>query len=333
MNEKGTAVLEKYDFKVIRTSRVRGAMLCDTSKGLKVLKEYRGTLGRLTFEEELLRKIMDKDIINVDMINPNRDGELLSIDGDGTKYIVKNWYAGRNPDVRAISDIEESAALLARLHNVMNDVSLNHCVQNRFIDISLQEEYEKHMKEIKRTRNFIKSKRRKMEFELKVLDCYSQFYNDAVDATHRLKESSYDKLLLQAQEQNKICHGSYNYHNICMNNDRLAVINFDKAKVDVQIRDLYDFLRKIMEKNCWDIKIGDRILESYSKIKPISREEMQVLNIMICYPEKFWKIINYYFNTNKAWISEKNMEKLQNICCQRHLKDKFTLFLSKNIVQ
>lgn len=26
---------------------------------------------------------------------------------------------------------------------------------------------------------------------------------------------------------------------------------------------------------------------------------------MLSYPEKFWKIINYYYNSNKAWYSEK----------------------------
>lgn len=32
---------------------------------------------------------------------------------------------------------------------------------------------------------------------------------------------------------------------------------------------------------------------------------------MLCYPEKFWKIINYYYNSNKAWYSEKNEDKLK----------------------
>ena len=28
------------------------------------------------------------------------------------------------------------------------------------------------------------------------------------------------------------------------------------------------------------------------------------------YPEKYWKQLNYYYNANKAWIPDKNVEKL-----------------------
>jgi len=333
MNERGTAVLEKYDFKVIRTTRVRGAILCDTNHGLKVLKEYKGTQSRLEFEEELLRKIMDKGIINVDQITPNNQGSLWSTDHDGTKYIVKNWYAGRNPDVGSINDIEESAAILGRLHKVMNSIELENKIYAKPNEITLSEEYRKHTIEIKRARNFIKCKRRKLEFELRVLDCFDQFYQNAMDAMARLNMSVYPQLIRTACDRGTLCHGNYNYHNICLSYEKMGVMNFDKAKVDLQIKDLYNFLRKSMEKNNWSIEMGGKIIEAYNRQRSISPEEMEVLHIMLCYPEKFWKIINYYFNSNKAWISEKNMEKLDTICNQRQLKENFTLFLNQYIVQ
>ena len=42
-------------------------------------------------------------------------------------------------------------------------------------------------------------------------------------------------------------------------------------------------------------------------------EELEYLAIRLCYPEKFWKIINSYYHSNKAWVSEKSVEKLR-IC-------------------
>jgi len=44
---------------------------------------------------------------------------------------------------------------------------------------------------------------------------------------------------------------------------------------------------------------------------------------MFSYPEKFWKIINYYFNSNKAWYSEKNEEKLKQLQNQEEIRKKF----------
>ena len=47
------------------------------------------------------------------------------------------------------------------------------------------------------------------------------------------------------------------------------------------------------------------------------------------YPEKFWKIINYYFNSNKAWSSDKNQEKLKQFQFQEEKRQQFIAQLKK----
>ena len=47
MNERGTGVLEQYELEVYRTCRARGAVLCETGKGLKLLKEWAGSRKRI----------------------------------------------------------------------------------------------------------------------------------------------------------------------------------------------------------------------------------------------------------------------------------------------
>ena len=42
--------------------------------------------------------------------------------------------------------------------------------------------------------------------------------------------------------------------------------------------------------------------------KPITKDEWEYLRIRFIYPEKYWKLSNYYYTHNKAWISEKNTE-------------------------
>ena len=90
--------------------------------------------------------------------------------------------------------------------------------------------------------------------------------------------------------------------------------NFGHFSFDVQISDLYCFMRKILEKYNWDVFLARRMLEQYDKIRPISSEEWENLQIRFTYPEKYWKLANYYFSHNKAWISGKNTEKLEKVC-------------------
>ena len=58
------------------------------------------------------------------------------------------------------------------------------------------------------------------------------------------------------------------------------------------------------------------MLNKYQEVKELSKEELENLSIRFAYPEKYWKLANYYYTHNKAWISEKNLEKLGKLTAQ-----------------
>ena len=102
-------------------------------------------------------------------------------------------------------------------------------------------------------------------------------------------------------------HGDYNYHNVLMTYRGVATTNFEHFREDIQMADFYYFLRKVMEKCQWNERIGNMLLEAYDKGKTISREELDYLAVRLAYPEKFWKVANSYYHSNKAWIPEKKV--------------------------
>ena len=57
MNERESEVLEKYPFRVERMSRVRGAFLCETEDGLRLLRETDSTEKRLQWENQILSAV------------------------------------------------------------------------------------------------------------------------------------------------------------------------------------------------------------------------------------------------------------------------------------
>ena len=76
--------------------------------------------------------------------------------------------------------------------------------------------------------------------------------------------------------------------------------NFSHWNFDVQMADLYRFMRKILEKYCWDPYIAEKMLSTYDSIRPISMSEWQNLKVRFVYPEKYWKLANHYYTHNKA---------------------------------
>ena len=133
------------------------------------------------------------------------------------------------------------------------------------------------------------------------------YYEQALEAQDGLE------LLEKKQGQSRLflCHGDLDQHHILIGSQDVAFIEFNQMHLGDQMTDLYRFMRKAMEKHGWDPRLGASMMESYDRVLPTSREDRACLYYLFLYPEKYWKQLNYYMNTNKAWIPEKNVEKLK----------------------
>jgi len=78
-----------------------------------------------------------------------------------------------------------------------------------------------------------------------------------------------------------------------------------------------------MEKYGWKERLGDNMLNAYSAVRPLSENELEYIKLRLVYPEKFWKVANAYYHSNKAWMSVKNMEKLNLAIRQTMEKERF----------
>lgn len=323
MNDKGLSVLDQYDLEVYATRRGRGALICETDQGVKLLKEFHGSRRKLVYQQRLLQKLEMEGGFLVDTLSPNREGELISLDREDTPYIVKNWFEGRECDTKSESDILLTVRHLANIHKYMMLPELNEEELEWLSAEDLIQEYDRHNKELKKVRNFIRSKQRKSEFELCYLNNYQEFYIQGEETLQMLQESGYETLRQKARDQRMMCHGEYNHHNVALSREGCATTNFDRCCVDLQLDDLYRFMRKILEKHNWDRRLGERMLDQYSRVHPLTDPELENLRLRLSYPEKFWKIANHYYNGNKAWIPGKNTEKLEILAGQNVERGRF----------
>ena len=66
MNDSYLEVLRQYEGEVTGVRRGRGAWICEYPDGLKLLKEYRGTVKRLEFEDAVLGALEQQGICRTD---------------------------------------------------------------------------------------------------------------------------------------------------------------------------------------------------------------------------------------------------------------------------
>lgn len=311
MYDYGLSVLEQYELTVKSTARTRGGLLCQTDRGTAVIREQRGSGKKLQKQQELLLKLEEKGCL-VDTFLENKEGELISTDRDGIAYTLQRWYEGRECDTRSREQILEAVGMLAGIHKEMKlptDFS--------YMEENLNDEYQRHNQELKKIRRFIRKKGPVCTFEKEYLKSVEWFLERGELAVNMLRVSAYENLREKVKTEGTVCHGEYNQHNVLIMKSKTAVTGFSHWYFGVQIGDLYHFMRKILEKSGWNMNLAEGMLKTYHRIRPISREEWENLKIRFTYPEKFWKLSNYYYTHNKAWISEKNTEKLQTLIRQK----------------
>lgn len=316
MNDRAVVLLEQYEIEVFRTRKGRGAILCDTNQGCLIFKEYAGNENKITLQNKLLQNIQAQNQVQVEQIIPTKENALLVKDIDGTSYVLKTYVEGRECNIYDRDECKEVMGLLAKLHDGMILSEDTEKLSNVY---SPSKEYEKHNRELKRVRKYLKKRDQKTQFEIQLTNTFDYFLEQALTISEEWNQYS----SLKESNPYIFCHGDYQYHNILFGNKGWYIMNFEKCIADDPIRDIYLMLRKLSEKSSWDVAFGKALLEGYERVRPISALSRIDLYYRLAYPEKFWKIVNFYYNSGKAWIPEKNSEKLETVILQEKQKQHF----------
>lgn len=324
MNDRAVELLEQYEIEVLRTRKGRSAFLCDTDKGCLVFQEYRESAEQVRLQDALLHHLAGTCPVRTEEIIPSREGELLVTDADGVRYILKTRREGRECAVYDKAECTEAVRLLAKLHRCMQLPADTPGIPVRF---SPAKEYEKHNRELKKLRKYLRQKGQKQTFERNLLNECDYFLQQGLEVAGEWGKYSevFEKRTCAGTETEMIafCHGDFQYHNILMTGGGWFLVGFDHCQPDDPVRDLCLFLRKLMEKANWSVSLGRELLGAYEKERPLSAQSRIDLCYRLSYPEKFWKIANFYYNSKKAWIPGKNQEKLDKLIAQEKAKQEF----------
>lgn len=324
MNDRAVNLLEQYDVEVLHTRKGRGAILCETSQGYLIFKEYMGNEERVAAQDRLLNHLQKTSEVQVERIIPTKEGGLFVKDNDGAKYLLKTYMEGRECNVNDRNECMDVTRLLAKLHTCMEFDACLTGTEHAVSALSPGNEYEKRNRELRRVRRYLKQRGQKTWFEICLQQSFNGFLEQAVAVSEEW--ASYEAARNAGEDCGQkvtYCHGDYQYHNVLRTDRGWFVINFEKCVPDDPVRDLYLLMRKLLEKSNWSVSLGKGLLEAYESVRPLSALSRIDLYYRLAYPEKFWKISNFYYNSGKAWIPGRNLEKLEKLMAQEEEKQHF----------
>lgn len=304
MYNQPEVALAKYGLTASQIIKVRGAYICDTGLGKKLLVPFRGSEERAGFIREALTYIRAEGMA-VEQILQTLEGTVISQDDSEMKYILKDYYSGVECNVRNEADMLEAVRRLAQLHSILKNYRKPIPPYMDNGKNSLAELCERRSRELVKMKNYVRSRRKKNEFEIKFQKVYAHFSESASEAIENLKKLPEGKRLL--------CHGDFNQHNVIHGENGWQIVNFEGIHVNVQMVDLANFVRKMMEKNGWNRYLGQRMIETYDEEYLLDGMDRKQLYNLLLFPEKFWKIANHYGNSRKSWASARDIEKLDQL--------------------
>lgn len=320
-------ILEQYEIEVRSTTKGRGALNCDTDKGTMLLKEFHGSKERAKFLYDILEFLHSRGL-PTETIVPARAGDVFAKDEiNDTIYLLKNGYLGKECDVRSRDDILSAVKKIAEFHILTKGYEKEIPDFLKADKNSLLVEYERHNRELKKVKNYIRNKNKKNDFEILFMKVYESYKTQANEVTKQLK-SQMERLNEDlAARMWGISHGECNQHNVIFSQGEWVLVNLEKISYDVMVMDLANFIRKIMEKHNWNMGLGMELITAYDSVRKLLPEELEQLYFRLAYPQKYWKIANHYCSSNKAWISGRDIEKLQKIIEQETERKQFLKML------
>jgi CotS family spore coat protein len=324
MIEEYENILERYDLKVNSCYKGRGAIIIESDNGLKVLKPTKLHEEKIKFLYELEEQLYSKGFL-VDRLIRTEDNNYY-VKEDEDLYILKEWVEGREIYFNDQDEILLAIESMAKLHKSTKNMLGQKKYRIYDKTGNLIHTLKRHNVELVRIRNKIRKMGKWSEFDILYLKCFQDYY---MDAQKTLKQMSpiYNNVI--ASYNNKvIIHGLCNHHNLIIDRyGKLHMFNFEYAAYDLPVVDIYRMLRKILEKNDWDISIGIYAIKKYLEVNPLNKEELKIMLYLFMYPEKYWKISNYYFNLNKAWKPKQTLIKLKRLLAQEEKKKEFIAYL------
>ncbi len=315
MAEKMSEVFEMYDVRLDHIGRGRGAMVLYTDKGVRQVRAAEVSEKRLQAEYEFKENMYAAGFKNIDRLVKNNEDELITYDRYGNPFVMRMYFDGREMNVMNKNEVLHAVDNLILLHRAGREVWQ---AVDRDMQIREKNDVKRRNRELKRVHNYISKQSPKREFEALFIRAFPYFYEQGLQCERMLNTEPKECRHLG------YCHGSYNHHSVLIcggDTDRqVATINFEKYHVGNQLQDLYYFIRKTVEKNGYTYALLQAILERYQEGILLQQDDIEYIQGLYRYPEKFYKLSNQYMNGSKARISPKMVEKLNRIIVEEEKK-------------
>ncbi len=310
MHELEKQLQENYDIKINSITNYREMFIANTDNGKRLIKISNLKPDRVNFISEVKEHLFNNGFENIDRNIYTNTGSSFITFNEQTVYMSK-YIDGRECNLDSREETIKSARLLAKMHKASNGCTCSENCNARSELGRLPSCYRKRLDEIKKLKK--NAQKGKLKFDSLMCKYVDYFYELGEKAISMLDTSDYYELVEDSEKARNVSHHDFNHHNIFVQNDEMYLINFEYCCYDLKVYDLVNLLRRKMRKCEWNIDEAAIILNEYCKIEALCESELELMKIMLMFPQKFWRVANKYYNSKKGWSEQNYVSRLQEV--------------------
>ena len=284
----------QYDLGVKKMQYNRSNYYLDTTKGQYLLRKVNIPREQIAFEYEVNRQLIHAGFYEIGKMYLTKKQNPFALQQDKL-YVLQAYKEVEEIDFRAEEDLRQVIAVLARFHKAAKHItSKERHVENASIK-NIYQYFHKRTLEGKKMKNSICNMSQKTRFEIMFNEGYKEYERLQQMAMALIDEETAARLVQKAKEEGTIAHNDYTYHALGKTKEGQYVMNhLDACGYNIQLVDVANVLIKIMQKNGWNIKLLDCLIQDYIAINPLTADEWHVLKALLIFPEKFASMCQKY---------------------------------------
>ena len=322
MDEFTSTLVRKFNFKPKYIRRKKYMYICNTDKGVKVIRPINYTTDKILFVHNIKKHLIEQGFDQLDHYYIS-DENLPYVINEDIIYIMTDYIDLDECDLSNNEHTTKTIEMLARFHKLSQ--GFNEDTKFKSETFNIKQVFTKRIYNLVKMKKQASKQKKLTDFELAFIKTFDYFYENAVNAVEILEKYKYENVNKLGKRNVMICHNKIKEENILIGN-KCYLTQLESITVDHFVYDLASFITRYIKKHPEDYLILEDILTTYSKINYIDGNILPILYALIKFPSKYIETCQSFFERRRNFTPISISSDLENIL---YLKDFQENYLSK----
>ena len=315
-------VIKGFGIKHRYITKERATYVCHTDAGKKIIRRVNLEPKHILFQHEVKRHLYKNGFQNLDMYITSLQNRPY-FEWNNERYVMTEPISGKSVDFQKKDDFRKVIIGVANFHKISDNTPLAEN-SNIYKNDNLKEVFERKIHDLANIKKKLRKTKNLSDFDVIFIKNYDYYMNLMIHAKELLENSAYEHLTSEAKLKNSICHNFLKEENLFFDaKGELILSNFSEASIDSCIIDLAELIKRYVKVLPEDHLNLNEILELYTSVHSLNSAELQALQPLLLFPNKFLKICSQYYSKKRSWVPSALNSRMQVLISQKNITEKF----------